>query len=214
MGAKLPEKEWSSAAACASHTGLTVRALRVYEREGLLSPERSANGWRRYGPSDLVRVNTIVILKGFGLTLSQMRGVMRDHSPPVLRMLELQANAWSEKIAGALRALACVDAARRSRCTARAEKAGDDATVITRMAAGPETVHCSDTWNSQSAASSGKYRGEQRSIDGGRLGGNRRGSVQSSGPWWSYERRADEGRSGVASTKRMRFVPLRAVNLI
>jgi DNA-binding transcriptional MerR regulator len=109
MDAKIQDKEWLSAAACASRTGLTVRALRVYEREGLLNPGRSANGWRRYGSSDLVRLNTIVILKGFGLTLS---AVMRDHSPPVLRMLELQANAWKEKIAGAQRALACVEAAR------------------------------------------------------------------------------------------------------
>lgn len=43
----------------AARTGLTVRALRVYEREGLLRPSRAANGWRRYGPNDLMRLNTI-----------------------------------------------------------------------------------------------------------------------------------------------------------
>jgi len=112
MDAKARQNEWLSAAACAARTGLTVRALRVYEREGLLCPRRSANGWRRYGPSDLIRLNTIVILKGLGRTLSQIRTVMCDHSPPVARMLELQANAWKAKIAGAKRALACVEAAR------------------------------------------------------------------------------------------------------
>src|SRR5690242_8171025 len=36
--------EFLSAAACARRTGLTVRALRVYERSGLLAPTRSGRG--------------------------------------------------------------------------------------------------------------------------------------------------------------------------
>jgi|ERR1700679_95637 DNA-binding transcriptional MerR regulator len=89
-----------------------MRALRVYEREDLLNPMRSANGWRRYGPSDLERLNTIVILKGLGLTLAQIREVMSDRSPSLLRMLDLQASTWKAKITGAQHALQCVEAAR------------------------------------------------------------------------------------------------------
>ena len=36
-----PQEQWLSAAECASRTGLTVRALRVYERQGLIKPPRS-----------------------------------------------------------------------------------------------------------------------------------------------------------------------------
>jgi hypothetical protein len=44
-----------SAAECARRTGLTVRALRVYERQGLIEPARSGKGWRLYGPKELVQ---------------------------------------------------------------------------------------------------------------------------------------------------------------
>jgi len=50
--------DWLSAADCASRTGLTVRALRVYEEFGLIAPRRSAGGWRQDGPRDLVKLNT------------------------------------------------------------------------------------------------------------------------------------------------------------
>ena len=36
--------EWLTAAECAARTGLTVRALRVYENYGLITPGRSAAG--------------------------------------------------------------------------------------------------------------------------------------------------------------------------
>lgn len=53
-----------------------------------------------------------MVLKGLGLTLAQIRAVMADHPPPLLRILELQVNAWKARIAGAQRALASVEAAR------------------------------------------------------------------------------------------------------
>jgi DNA-binding transcriptional MerR regulator len=100
-----------SAAECASRTGLTVRALRVYEREGLISPPRSAKGWRRYGAADLTRLNTIVILKSLGLTLSQIKKVLAENPPTLLQLLHVQAESWKEKRAAAERALTLVEAA-------------------------------------------------------------------------------------------------------
>ena len=38
--------EGLTAAECAVRTGLTVRALRVYEEYGLIAPKRTAGGWR------------------------------------------------------------------------------------------------------------------------------------------------------------------------
>lgn len=111
VSSALPE-EWLSAAECAVRTGLTVRALRVYERQGLIKPPRSPNGWRRYGPGELARLNTIVILKALGLTLSQIRAVLADNPPSLLRILDVHAQSWQAKRDMAERALTLVDAAR------------------------------------------------------------------------------------------------------
>jgi DNA-binding transcriptional MerR regulator len=107
----VPETQWLSAAECAARTGLTVRALRVYERHGLIHPPRSAKGWRRYGAVELTRLNTIVILKALGLTLAQIKAVQAETSPSLLRILEIHAQSWGEKRAAADRALALVAAA-------------------------------------------------------------------------------------------------------
>ena len=37
----------------AAQTGLSAATLRYYEQEGLLRPERNANGYREYGARDL-----------------------------------------------------------------------------------------------------------------------------------------------------------------
>ena len=104
--------EWLSAAECASRTGLTVRALRVYENYGLISPERSAAGWRRYGARELLRLNEIGLLKVLGLTLNQILDLTRRPSPPSLRqLLELQRGSWKHRRAEAERGQAVVEAA-------------------------------------------------------------------------------------------------------
>jgi DNA-binding transcriptional MerR regulator len=54
---------WLTAAECASRTGLTVRALRVYERYDLIRPRRTASGWRLYGPAEITRLTEIIALK-------------------------------------------------------------------------------------------------------------------------------------------------------
>lgn len=100
-----------SAAECARRTGLTVRALRVYERHGLLEPARSANGWRLYGPRELQRLNVIVTLKAFGMTLAQIRSLLKTSPPPLASVLEMQLRACRVKKDDAERALELVQAA-------------------------------------------------------------------------------------------------------
>ncbi len=104
-------RKWLTAADCAARTGLTVRALRVYEREGLLKPSRAANGWRRYGPDDLMRLNTISVLKALGLTLAQIRRLLRETAPSLLSVLQVQAKSWRERHGEAAKALELVEAA-------------------------------------------------------------------------------------------------------
>jgi MerR family transcriptional regulator/heat shock protein HspR len=52
------------------------QTLRNYEREGLLSPERSAGGNRMYSENDLARLATISDLAARGLNISGIRLVL------------------------------------------------------------------------------------------------------------------------------------------
>jgi len=100
-----------TAAECARRTGLTVRALRVYERRGLIKPSRSAKGWRYYGPEELVRLNTIVALKDFGLTLAQIRKAFGATPPALAQILDMQLKVWSARELAARRATSAILAA-------------------------------------------------------------------------------------------------------
>ena len=53
--------------------GVTVRALRHYEDEGLLHPERTASGYRCYGAADVERLQQILLLRSCGLSLGDIR---------------------------------------------------------------------------------------------------------------------------------------------
>lgn len=107
-----PKKTASlSAAECACRTGLTVRALRVYERHGLIEPARSGKGWRLYGPKELQRLNVIVTLKTFGMTLAQIRSLLKRKPPPLARVLEMQLRVCRARRDEAEKALDLVQAA-------------------------------------------------------------------------------------------------------
>ncbi|MFG3260331.1 MerR family transcriptional regulator [Streptomyces sp. NPDC048172] len=57
----------------AAATGTTPRALRHYEREGLIVSSRAANGYREYGEAAVTRVRNIRHLLDAGLTLEDAR---------------------------------------------------------------------------------------------------------------------------------------------
>jgi MerR family transcriptional regulator, thiopeptide resistance regulator len=97
-----------TAAECARRTGLTVRTLRVYERHGLIEPARSGKGWRLYGPKELKRLNVIVTLKAFGMTLVQIGSLLHKRPPPLASVLEMQLRACRARRDGAERALGLV----------------------------------------------------------------------------------------------------------
>ena len=104
--------EWLTAAECALRTGLTVRALRVYENYGLITPGRSAAGWRRYGAEELLKLNEVGLLKVLGLTLNQIRDLTRRPSSPTLRqLLERQLDTWKHRRAEAERGQTVAEAA-------------------------------------------------------------------------------------------------------
>ncbi len=56
--------------------GLHPQTLRIYEREGLLDPARSAGGTRRYSRRDIDRLQEICALTADGLNLAGIRRVL------------------------------------------------------------------------------------------------------------------------------------------
>ncbi|WP_409462878.1 MerR family transcriptional regulator [Amycolatopsis sp. GA6-003] len=57
----------------AKATGVTTRALRFYEEQGLLTAARSRNGYRHYDESAIERVANIRYLLDSGLTMDDIR---------------------------------------------------------------------------------------------------------------------------------------------
>ncbi|MEW1847886.1 MerR family transcriptional regulator [Nonomuraea angiospora] len=57
-------------------SGVTVRALRYYEQQGLLQPERTSNGYRRYDSGAVTRVRNIQLLLSNGFTAQDVRGFL------------------------------------------------------------------------------------------------------------------------------------------
>jgi len=77
-----PEKHCYQVHEFAQLSGVTVRALHHYDREGLLKPAaRSAAGYRLYTDRDLVRLEQIVVLKFLGLSLREIRQVRQQPAP-------------------------------------------------------------------------------------------------------------------------------------
>ncbi|QVQ53411.1 MerR family transcriptional regulator [Spiractinospora alimapuensis] len=57
----------------AERAGVSARALRYYEEEGLLRPERSAGGHREYSESSIDRIRLILRLRSAGLDNRSVR---------------------------------------------------------------------------------------------------------------------------------------------
>lgn len=57
-------------------TGASIRSLRYYEEQGLLSPIRSDNGYREYSPLAEEQVRTIQLYLQLGLSTEQIAGFL------------------------------------------------------------------------------------------------------------------------------------------
>ena len=57
-------------------SGIAVQLLRLYERQGLLTPSRSDGGTRRYSADDLVRLQRISELVAAGVNLAGIAKIL------------------------------------------------------------------------------------------------------------------------------------------
>jgi MerR family transcriptional regulator, thiopeptide resistance regulator len=98
-----------SPAETAKRFGISIKALRLYERHGLLKPLRTANGstgaaWRVYGSDQVARLHQILALKRLGLSLGQIGELLSgaDTLDPILAVQERVLAKDSERITRAL----------------------------------------------------------------------------------------------------------------
>lgn len=56
----------------ARRSGMSVSAIRFYQRRGLLPPRDAASGWQRYGADTLTRLAVIELAKRTGFTLDEV----------------------------------------------------------------------------------------------------------------------------------------------
>jgi DNA-binding transcriptional MerR regulator len=71
-----PTRGVYSISVAAELTGVHPQTLRIYEREGLLDPSRSAGGTRRYSSDDIDRLHEITSLTAAGLNLAGVKKVL------------------------------------------------------------------------------------------------------------------------------------------
>ena len=110
--AKPPNAFTDAATAIAKRFGVSAKALRVYERLGLIRPPRSASGWRVYGQAEIERLAAIVALKQLGLPLKRIAALLAGNGD-LAAVLALQEAALEQTQAATAEALALVRAARR-----------------------------------------------------------------------------------------------------
>ena len=100
-----------SPAETARRFGVSIKALRVYERRGLLKPLRSKSGWRTYGPEQVARLHQILALKQLGLPLAAIAQVMAS-AGTLQTVLALQDQALVQEAKRIARGLSLIRAAR------------------------------------------------------------------------------------------------------
>lgn len=111
-------------AAFAALAGVTARALRHYDRLGLLSPKRSNAGYRVYSERDLETLEEIVALKFIGVPLKAIAAIRRRSSGSFADVLQAQRQTLEVKRNTLTRAIAAVAAAEKSLQSGSAIDAG------------------------------------------------------------------------------------------
>jgi DNA-binding transcriptional MerR regulator len=118
-------------AAIAKRFGVSAKALRVYERSGLIAPARTAAGWRVYGQAEIERLAAIVALKQLGLPLKRIATLLSSKAD-LAAALALQEEALKQTQETAGEALVLVRAARRRLAQHKALSTDELANLIRR----------------------------------------------------------------------------------
>ena len=85
------------AADIAQRFGITIKALRHYEKAGLIRPVRDRQGWRSYGQVECERLHLILLLRRFGLSIARIGEILADGAPDLAMVLNVQERALGDQ---------------------------------------------------------------------------------------------------------------------
>ncbi|HEX3665535.1 MAG TPA: MerR family transcriptional regulator [Rhizomicrobium sp.] len=124
------KEQWFGPGETARRLGVTTKALRVYEREGLVTPRRAESKWRLYGPTQIARLHQIIVLRDLGLSLRAIKALVKSHSP-LRDVLRLQREALQSQQDRIGRAIALIETAQRQLDEGR-DLSLDDMAILTK----------------------------------------------------------------------------------
>lgn len=127
--------------AVARATGLSERALRLYETEGLLKPGRTAAGRRVYATRDLEALIRVRLLKRAGFSLAQIRALTAGKGD-LVRFVDAQLDALSREQAAITDALRLLSTVKRR----LAEGAAPDAATLCALIRTGEDAMTDEQW--------------------------------------------------------------------
>jgi len=137
--------QWFGPGETARRLGVTTKALKVYEREKLVIPQRTESGWRLYGPAQIARLHQIIVLRDLGLSLKSIKTLIGSQSR-LREVLRLQRESLLSQQGRIGRAIAHIETAQRQLDEGR-DLSLDDLATLTK-----ETVVQQPTDNKAFAA--------------------------------------------------------------
>ena len=82
--------------------GVSRKAIRLYEKKGILKPVKTdaANGYRYYSAEQVQQLNALLELKALGFSLDEIKMILdgKTAKESLLEMLEKKRRAWLETI--------------------------------------------------------------------------------------------------------------------
>ncbi|TAJ89220.1 MerR family transcriptional regulator [Reyranella sp.] len=125
MNSFSPSGPFLNPSEAAKRLGVSIKALRLWEQRGLVTPVRTAAGWRAYGTAEMVRAGEVAALRALGLSLAEIARVQggdADALEPALARHQAALEARGRDLAGTV---AKVRQLRADLARGRAPEAGE-----------------------------------------------------------------------------------------
>jgi DNA-binding transcriptional MerR regulator len=122
-------------------TGLTERAIRHYEAQGLLKAARTASGQRVFGEDMLRRLAIIRVLKRAGFSLSEIRKLLQS-AMPVGAIIDAQLESLQQAAASVQQSIALLKSLRSE----LDRNPGDASSILGRVAEIAEQCEPDAAW--------------------------------------------------------------------
>lgn len=120
-----------SSAAVARRLGVSGKALRLYEEQGLIRAERTPAGWRVYEHEQIARLHRVLALKSFGFSLRRIAKILSGQVVDLAEFLQIHEQVLIQDAKRIDKALQLIATA-RTRLNERGELSSDDLMDLTR----------------------------------------------------------------------------------